>query len=198
MIGSGQSRCCCLLLWAWFGVVDEPVGQRVPHLTLIVYVLVASSLLSRLLHIPVKAAAAVCLSARRPSPARTLSPLRSRGSWKPSLALGPPVLAAHSRCDAHSLRRDASGTLSTGDRHRSVPDSAVARGGSAEASLPLESCCYFPPIHPRMQYIGLVGLVFSLLQLRRGRVRSARSRASLLRRSSPSPPRTRESQVKPT
>ena len=44
----------------------------------------------------------------------------------------------------------------------------------------------------------MVGLVFSLLQLRRGRVRSARSRASLLRRSSPSPPRTRESQVKPT
>ena len=126
-------------------------------------------------------AAAVCLSARRPSPARSLSPLRSRGSWKPSLALGPPVLAAHSRCDAHSLRRD--GTLSTGDRHRSVPDSAVARGGSTEASLPLESCCYFPPIHPRHQYIGLVGLVFSLLQLRRGRVRSARSRASLLRRS---------------
>ena len=36
MIGSGQSRCCCLLLWAWFGVVDEPVGQCVPHLTLIV------------------------------------------------------------------------------------------------------------------------------------------------------------------
>ena len=54
MIGSGQSRCCCLLLWAWFGVVDEPVGQRVPHLTLIVYVLVASSLLSRLLHIHVR------------------------------------------------------------------------------------------------------------------------------------------------
>ena len=26
VIGSGQSRCCCLLLWAWFGVVDEPVG----------------------------------------------------------------------------------------------------------------------------------------------------------------------------
>ena len=41
----------------------------------------------------------------------------------------------------------------------------------------------------------MVGLVFSLLQLRRGRVRSARSRASLLRRSRPSPPRSRESQV---
>jgi hypothetical protein len=146
-------------------------------------VLVASSLLSRLLHAHSRQIMLPQPACRPgdPTPALSLSPLRSRGSRKPSLALGPPVLAAHSRCDAHSLRRD--GTLSTGDRHRSVPNSAVARGGSAEASLPLESCCYFPPIHPQMQYIGLVGLVFSLLQLRRGRVRSARSRASLLQRS---------------
>ena len=96
-------------------------------------------------------AAAVCLSARRPSPARSLSPLRSRGSWKPSLALGPPVLAAHSRCDAHSLRRD--GTLSTGDRHRSVPDSAMATRWSAEANLLLESCCHASP-HPSIHDIS--------------------------------------------
>ena len=60
---------------------------------------------------------------------------------------------------------------------------AVDLPKQASLSSPAVTLRYFPPIHPRHQYIGLVGLVFSLLQLRRGRVRSARSRASLLKRS---------------
>ena len=108
MIGSGQSRCCCLLLWAWFGVVDEPVGQRVPHLTLIVYVLVASSLLSRLLHIPVKAAAAVCLSARRPhSCALPLSLTISRKSEAlPGARSSGPGRSLSMRCTFSPARWD--------------------------------------------------------------------------------------------
>jgi hypothetical protein len=114
---------------------------------------------------PVKAAAhsrqgccSVCLSARRPAPALYLSPLRSRGSWKPSLVLDPPFLAALSVCTANSPRRAWS-------RAGSCPPTpvscAVPRLRCCSDMDPKPRICWFVlPIHPRKQSVWVGSLVF--------------------------------------